>query len=124
MVVTCTCTALYGIDSDTDSNLLNHSKLLLCYVMLSYVILLYCIVLYCIVLYCYVILCLVMLFCVIVLYCIALHCIALYCIVLYCIVLVHFYSASYSLGLSEALPTTAIVIVSVFTRRSAIGNCK
>ena len=37
MVVTCTCTALYGIDSDTDSNLLNHSKLLLCYVMLYYV---------------------------------------------------------------------------------------
>src|SRR6218665_2132969 len=46
----------------------------------------------------------------------------LYCIVFYCIV--HFYSASNSLSLSEALPTTAIDTVSEFTSRSAIGNCR
>ena len=40
------------------------------------------------------------------------------CIVLYCIVFIHFYSASHSLSLSEALPTTAIATVSEFTRRS------
>jgi len=43
---------------------------------------------------------------------------------LYCIVFIHFYSASHSLSLSEALPTTAIDTVSEFTRRSATGNCK
>src|SRR6218665_645267 len=43
--------------------------------------------------------------------------------VLYCIVFIHFYSASHSLSLSEALPTTAIATVSEFTRRSATGNC-
>ena len=32
--------------------------------------------------------------------------------VLYCIVFIHFYSASHSLSLSEALPTTAIDTVS------------
>src|SRR6218665_3100255 len=37
-------------------------------------------------------------------------------IVLYCIVFIHFYSASHSLSLSEALPTTAIDTVSEFTR--------
>ena len=40
--------------------------------------------------------------------------------VLYCIVFIHFYSASRSLSLSEALPTTAIDTVAEFTRRSAI----
>ena len=40
------------------------------------------------------------------------------------IVFIHFYSASHSMSLSEALPTTAIDIVSEFTCRSAIGNCK
>src|SRR6218665_1032614 len=44
--------------------------------------------------------------------------------VLYCIVFIHFYSASHSLSLSEALPTTAIDTVSEFTRRSATGNCR
>src|SRR6218665_2693782 len=43
---------------------------------------------------------------------------------LYCIVFIHFYSASHSLSLSEALPTTAIDTVSEFTRRSATGNCR
>src|SRR6218665_3301005 len=43
---------------------------------------------------------------------------------LYCIVFIHFYSASHSMSLSEALPTTAIDAVSEFTRRSATGNCK
>src|SRR6218665_3992599 len=41
--------------------------------------------------------------------------------ILYCI---HFYSASHSMSLSEALPTTAIDTVLEFTRRSATGNCK
>ena len=45
-------------------------------------------------------------------------------LILYCIVFIHFYSASHSLTLSEALPMTAIDTVSGFTRRSAIGNCK
>src|SRR6218665_1036176 len=36
-------------------------------------------------------------------------------IVLYCIVFIHFYSASHSLSLSEALPTTAVDTVSEFT---------
>src|SRR6218665_1368446 len=45
-------------------------------------------------------------------------------VVLYCIVFIHFYSASHSLSLSEALPNTAIDTVSEFTRRSATGNCK
>jgi len=43
---------------------------------------------------------------------------------LYCIVFIHFYSASHSLSLSEALPTTAIDTVSEFTRRSATDNCR
>jgi len=34
---------------------------------------------------------------------------------LYCIVFIHFYSASHSMGLSEALPTTAIDTVGVYT---------
>jgi len=42
----------------------------------------------------------------------------------HCIVFVHFYSASHSMSLSEALPTTAIDTVSQFIRRSATGNCK
>src|SRR6218665_3622167 len=46
------------------------------------------------------------------------------CIVSYCIVFIHFFSASHSLSLSEALPTTAIDTVSEFTRRSATGNCR
>ena len=37
-------------------------------------------------------------------------------LLLYCIVFIHFYSASHSLSLSEALPTTAIDTVSEFTR--------
>ena len=37
---------------------------------------------------------------------------------------IHFYSASPSMSLSEALPTTAIDTVAQFTRRSATGNCK
>jgi len=43
---------------------------------------------------------------------------------LHCILynVLHFYSASYSMSLSEALPTTAIDTVSEFTRRSATGN--
>jgi len=49
---------------------------------------------------------------------------AWHCIVLYSIVLNHFYSASHSMSLSEAVPTTAIDIVSEFTRRHATGNCK
>ena len=44
--------------------------------------------------------------------------------ILYCIVFINFYSASYSLSLSEALPTTTIDTVSEFTCRSATGNCK
>ena len=40
------------------------------------------------------------------------------------IVFIHFYSASHSLNLSEALPTTAIDTESEFTRRSATGNCR
>ena len=49
----------------------------------------------------------------------------MYCKVrhLYCIVFIHFYSASHSLSLSEALPTTAIDTVLEFTRQSATGNC-
>jgi len=43
---------------------------------------------------------------------------------LYCIVLIHFYSASHSMNLSEALPTTAIDSVSEFTHRSATGKYK
>jgi len=42
----------------------------------------------------------------------------------YCIVFIHFYSAYHSMSLSEVLPTTAIDIVSDFTRRSATSNCK
>ena len=42
----------------------------------------------------------------------------------YSIVFIHFYSASHSMSLSEALPTTAIDTVSEFTRRSATGYCK
>jgi len=45
-------------------------------------------------------------------------------IVLYCIVFIHFYGASHSMSLSEALQTTAIDTVSEFTSRSATGNCK
>jgi len=45
-------------------------------------------------------------------------------IVLYCIVLVHFYSASQCMSLSEVLPTTAIDTVSELTRQSATGSCK
>ena len=37
----------------------------------------------------------------------------------YCIVFIHFYSASRSINLSEALLTTVIDTVSEFTRRSA-----
>src|SRR6218665_888007 len=37
---------------------------------------------------------------------------------MYCIVFIHFYSASLSLGLSEALPTSATDTVWEFTRRS------
>ena len=37
---------------------------------------------------------------------------------------IHFYSASHSLSLSEALLTTAIDTVSEVTRRSARGNCR
>src|SRR6218665_2802157 len=44
--------------------------------------------------------------------------------VLYCIVFIHLYSASHSLSLSEALPTTAIDTMSEFTHRSATGNCR
>src|SRR6218665_1538325 len=40
------------------------------------------------------------------------------------IVFIHFYSASPSMSLSEALPTTAIDTVSEFTRRNVTGNCK
>src|SRR6218665_731927 len=40
-----------------------------------------------------------------------------------CIVFIHFYSASHSMILSEALPTTAIDTVLEFTRRSPTGNC-
>src|SRR6218665_3185361 len=36
----------------------------------------------------------------------------------YCIVFIHFYSASRSLSLSEALPTTAIDTVPEFTREA------
>ena len=43
---------------------------------------------------------------------------------LYCIVFIHFYSASHSMSLSEALQTTAINTVLEFIRRSATGNCK
>ena len=43
---------------------------------------------------------------------------------IYCIVFIHFYSASHSMSLSEALPSTEIDTVSEFTRRSATGNCK
>jgi len=43
---------------------------------------------------------------------------------LYYIAFIHFYSASHSMSLSEALLTTAIDTVSQFTRRSAIGNCE
>src|SRR6218665_541643 len=43
-------------------------------------------------------------------------------ILLYCIVLIHFYSASHGISLSEVLPTTAIDTVSEFTRRSPF-NC-
>jgi len=39
-------------------------------------------------------------------------------------VFIHFYGASHSMSLSEALPTTANDTVSEFTRRSAKGNCK
>ena|SRR6218665_3263767 len=45
-------------------------------------------------------------------------------VVLHGIVFIHFYSASHSMSLSEALPTTAIDTVSEFTHRSATGNCK
>ena len=41
---------------------------------------------------------------------------------LYCIVFIHFYSASHSMSLSEAFPTTAIDTVSEFTRRSTTGK--
>jgi len=43
------------------------------------------------------------------------------------IVFIHLYSAnsaSHSMSLSEALPTTAINTMSEFTRRSATSNCK
>src|SRR6218665_1967172 len=43
--------------------------------------------------------------------------------VLFCIIFIHFYSASHSMSLSEALQTTAIDTVSEFTRQSATGNC-
>src|SRR6218665_3025380 len=43
--------------------------------------------------------------------------------VLYCIVFIHFYSASRSTCLSEALPITATDTVSEFTRRSVTFNC-
>ena len=46
------------------------------------------------------------------------HCIILYCIILYCIELIHFYSASHSLSLSEELPTTATDTVSEFTAKA------
>jgi len=39
----------------------------------------------------------------------------MYCIALYCIVFIHFYNASHSLSLSEALPTSAIDTVGVYT---------
>src|SRR6218665_3991259 len=45
-------------------------------------------------------------------------------VIYYCIVFIHFYSASHSMSLSEALPTIAIDTVSEFTRRNATGNCK
>jgi len=41
-----------------------------------------------------------------------------------CIVFIHFYSASHSMSLSEALPIIAIDIVSEFICRSATGNFK
>src|SRR6218665_3023649 len=50
----------------------------------------------------------------------------LFYIVLYCIVFfvfIHFYSASHSMILSEALPIAAMTL-SEFTRRSTTGNCK
>jgi len=43
---------------------------------------------------------------------------------MYCIVFIHFYRASYSLNLSEALPTREIDTVSEFTRRNARRNCR
>ena len=43
---------------------------------------------------------------------------------LHCIVFIHFYSASHSMRLSEALPTSAIDTVSEFTRRSTTCECK
>ena len=42
------------------------------------------------------------------------------CTPLHCIVFIHFNSASHSMSLSEALPTTAIDSVSEFTRASAL----
>jgi len=36
---------------------------------------------------------------------------------LYCIVFIHFYSASHGMSLSEALPTTAIDTVGVYTSK-------
>src|SRR6218665_1060891 len=47
------------------------------------------------------------------------YCIVLYCIVLYCIVFIHFYSASHSMSLSVALPTTVITLCRiVYTPKS------
>ena len=43
---------------------------------------------------------------------------------LYCIVFIHFYSASHSMSLSEALPTTAIDTVSEFTRQSTMSTIR
>ena len=43
---------------------------------------------------------------------------------IHCIVFIHFYRASHSMSLSEALLTTAIDTVSEFTHWSATGNCK
>ena len=44
--------------------------------------------------------------------------------IFYCIVFTHFYSASLSKSLSEALPTTASILCLELTHQSATGSCE